>query len=64
MGPRFDAHAEPLAREPLVEHVVQFIFDLAAVVLPVLEEEQCDVAAEFVRERFAEDDDAGGEETK
>ncbi len=61
MGPRFDAHTEPLAQEPLVEHVVQFIFDLAAVVLPVLEERQCDVAADFARERLADD---GAEDSK
>ena len=61
MSPRFDAHAEPLAQEPLVEHVVQFIFDLAAVVLPVLEERQCDVAADFARERLADD---GAEDSK
>jgi len=63
MGPQFDAHQEPLAQEPLVEHAVQFIFDLAAVVLPVLEEPQCQVAAEFARERLAEGDSRSDERT-
>jgi hypothetical protein len=56
MGPDFDAHQTTLAKQPLVEHAVQFIFDLAAVVLPVLEDEQCAVAADFARERLVEDE--------
>lgn len=64
MEPGFDAHAEPLASEPLIEHVVQFVFDLAAVVLPVLEDGQCQVAADFARERFADDGEAGRDATK
>lgn len=56
MEPDFDAHRTELAQQPLVEHTVQFIYDLAAVVLPVLEDEQCHVAADFARERLVEDE--------
>jgi LTXXQ motif family protein len=48
--PDFDAHQVAFAKEPLVAHTVQFIFDLAAIVLPELEPPQCAAIADFASE--------------
>ncbi len=53
MSPDFDAHKSALGQQAITEIVVNLILDLGVVVLPVLDQRQCQALAAFGREQAA-----------
>ncbi len=48
----FDIRTLAIAKAPVIKLYTRFVLDLAQVVLPVLDEDQCDIAAGLLRRMF------------